>query len=253
MRATKFEIPLKRFGSVVKIAPSSPVEHFKNKVVFWKKSCFLFTLWTWSELSFWILAEVSSRFVQIAFLSRVECIGKNFFLSKQCFFSSFDFREKKYQTFDAGPTKLSKLHSICSRSRFEGTIDSGENPFFLSFSCSNELTSNLYNNYQAGLSELRFDVEKFTFRKDNFFITIFLFFFCQVSGIQAKTSRILGEKSQHVCRISLPMSPFIVQGSISWEKFHDFCIFQRFCIFNNNFRTSFENCSAGLSKLQSRV
>ena len=79
--------------------------------------------------------------------------------------------------FDVWPAKLLKLHSICSRSRFEGRLDSGENPFFLSFSSCNEVTSNLYKIYRAGLSNLRFGMEKYNFRKDDFFITRFLFFF----------------------------------------------------------------------------
>ena len=107
------------FRQGVKTALSSPVEQFENEVVFWKKSCFLFTLWTWSGLSIWILAEVSSRFVQIAILSRVQLIGNGFFSKQSISFSSFDFREKNYPTFEAGPAKLSKLHSIRSRSRFE--------------------------------------------------------------------------------------------------------------------------------------
>ena len=78
---------------------------------------------------------------------------------------------------DVWPAKLLRMHSICSRSRFEGTLDSGENPFFLSFSGFNELTSNFHRIYPAGLSNLRSDVGEFTFRKDNFFITRFLFLF----------------------------------------------------------------------------
>ena len=123
MRATKFKIPVKRFDRVVKTALSSPVEHFEKKLVFWRKSCFLFTFWTGSELSFWILLEISSRFVWIAFMSRVERIGNYFFLSKQSnFFSSFDFREKNYPTNDACTAKLSKLRSSCPKNRFLGSI-----------------------------------------------------------------------------------------------------------------------------------
>ena len=70
---------------------------------------------------------------------------------------------------------FSKLHSICSRSRLEGTLLSEENPNLLSFSGFNEFTSHLCKIRQAGLSKLRFDVKKITFRKDDLFITLFFF------------------------------------------------------------------------------
>ena len=120
---------------------------------------------------------------------------------------------------------------------------------FWSFSGSNHKASDLYKTYQAGLSNLPFDVKKIAFRKDSFFYNIFF----QLSWFQAKTSRILGEKSRLVCRSSLPISLFIVQGSILGEKNWGFYKSQSFCIFNNNFRTPLENYSAVLSKLQSRV
>ena len=192
-----------------------------------------------SNLHFWVELKVKGNIF--------------FFRSSLVFFQVSIFERKIMRFFDVWPAKLLKLHSICSRSRFEGTLDSGENPFFLSFSGFNELTSNFHKIYPAGLSNLRSDVGKFTFRKDNFFITRFLFFFFQIFGIQAEKSRFLGEKTRRVCWICLPMSPFIVQGSISGENFRDFYMCQGFCIFNNNFRTPIEICSAGLSKLQSRV
>ena len=43
-------------------------------------------------------------------------------------------------------------------------------------------------------------------------------YFSQISGFQAKRHRILGEKSRHLCRSSLPIPPFIAQASISGEK-----------------------------------
>ena len=180
MRATKFKIPVKRFDRVVKTALSSPVEHFENKLVFWRKSCFLFTFWTGSELSFSIFAEISSRFVQIGFLSRVGRIVKDIFLSKQSnFFSSFDFREKNHPTNDACPAKLSKLRSTCPKNRFEGTLVSGENPNFLSFSGFNEKTSNVFKNCQTGLSKLRFHVKKNLYGKKRLYN---IGFFSQPSG-----------------------------------------------------------------------
>ena len=147
---------MKRIGRFVKTALSSPVEHFENKLVFRRTSCFLFTFWTWSELSFWILAENSSRFVQIAFLSGVERLGKKFFLSEKFNVSRVSNVERKNIWLWRVCDKLSKLHSICSRCRLEEILISGENPIFLSVSGWNEIISDLYKNYQAGLSKLRF-------------------------------------------------------------------------------------------------
>ena len=165
------------------------------------------------NLEWTFVLDLSRNFIKIrpiCILESSRTYREIYFSFEAVFFFKFRFlREKLCVFFDVWPAKLLKLHSICSRSRFEGTLDSGENPFFLSFSGFNELTSNFHRIYPAGLSNLRSDVGEFTFRKDNFFITRFLFFF-QISGIQAKTSRILGEKSQQICRSSLPMSPFIV-------------------------------------------
>ena len=117
-------------------------EHFENKKVFWRKSCFLFTFWTWSELSFCILAEFFSGFVEIAFLSRVERKGKKTFFRNSLFFFKFWFSREKIYDFWCVSDNLWKLHSVCSRSRFEGSIISAGNPIFLSFSGFNEKTSN---------------------------------------------------------------------------------------------------------------
>ena len=168
MRATKFEIPVKRIGRVVKTALSSPVDHFENKTVFRRTSCFLFTFWTWSELSFRILAEISSRFVQTAFLSRVERIGKKIFLSEKFNVFRVSNVERKNIWLWRVCHKLSRLHSICSRSRLVGTLISGENPISLSVSGWNEFTSDLYKNYQAGLSKLHFILNKIFLGKISF-------------------------------------------------------------------------------------
>ena len=166
---------MKRIGRFVKTALSSPVEHFENKLVFRRTSCFLFTFWTWSELSFWILAENSSRFVQIAFLSGVERIGKKIFLSEKFNVFRVSNVERKNIWLWRVCHKLSKLHSICSRSRLVGTLISGENPNFLSLSGFNGKTSNLFKKCQTGLSELLFHVKKNTYREKNVFIALVFF------------------------------------------------------------------------------
>ena len=153
-------------------------------------------------------------------MSRIEAIGKYIFLSKQSsFFSSFDFREKIYPFFDAWPANLLKLHSICSRSRFEGTFDSGENPFFLSFSGCNELTSNLYKNYRARLSNLRSDMENYIFRKDNFFITMFLFLFLRFPEFKPKHLEFLLKNHGTFVEVLFQRHPLSFKGQFQEKKF----------------------------------
>ena len=146
---------------------------------------------------------------------------------------------------------MSKLPSICSRSRLEGTIISVENPNLLSFSGFTDITSDLYKIDQAGLSKLRFDVKKKFLGKITFYNIVFLFF--SDFRISSKNT------SDTWWRITARLSKFssntsFYRSSVTFRrKKMGFYKSQSFCIFNNIFRTPIGKYSAGLSKLQSRV
>ena len=152
--------------------------------------------------------------------------------------------------FEVWPAKLLKLHSICSRSRFEGTLDSGENPFFLSFSGFNELTSNFHKKYQTGLSNLRFDVGKFTFMKDIFFITMFLFFFLRFPEFELKHLEFLVKNHSAFVEFLFQCPPLSFKGQFQEKNFGIFICAKVFAFSTTTFghplkfvQQVYQNCS----------